>query len=88
MHIVINNGKLILSLWNFNTAFRFFISIQKVFNSQNLWVLGVWVQEFWLSYFLGPDKVYQSAFQSEDAFESYRVYRQRQRRRQRNVDNP
>ena len=35
MYMVINNGKFILSLWNFTTAFRFIIAIQKVFNSQN-----------------------------------------------------
>ena len=32
-------------------------------------------------YFSGSDKVYQSALQSEDFFESYHVYRQRYRRR-------
>ena len=41
MHIVINNGKFILSLGNFTTAFRFVIAIQKVVNSQNPRTLGL-----------------------------------------------
>ena len=40
MHIKINNGKFILSLWNFTTAFRFIIAFQKVFNKQNPRTLG------------------------------------------------
>ena len=35
MHILINNGKFILLMWNFTTAFRSIIAIQKVFNHQN-----------------------------------------------------
>ena len=35
MHVVINIGKVILALWNFNTTFRFAIAIQEVCNSQN-----------------------------------------------------
>ena len=34
-------------------------------------------------YFLGSDKVYRSALQSEDSFESNRVYRQRRRQQRR-----
>ena len=39
-------------------------------------------------YFLGSGEAYQSAFQSEDSFESYRVYRQWRRRGQTGLKNP